>query len=481
MKKLFHNIGNKGFKYSENKLTENSLFNNYIAKKNFAFMFPSRSLKVPQEIKEGKNLSEEELKKAAKKEHKEKLRANNYESKFNLDPNDLDDYIIIGKEVFKNKYKEALIKKQKKEITNEEFKKILDNDEALNLDPNLLKYEEVGNSKQLFRRPFYHGSNLDQMHMFAIPKDDKIEPYNSQEMFKFSAPENDFQKLKSLIYNRNKHISGFLPPFELSNEKLEEIYIQLKAIKHKYKIDLNSEEDIHRIVNDSYSKPLESVYIKDKSNTEYLQLYLKIQNNLLEEIQNNLSIKVIPNLLMKFVFDLGFNDKSFWIILEQIILDNLHHYSVNDLTKIFFVITYACPKFTSDLFRNIIYDEIFKQVENLSFDEMLHVLAGCRESKNKKIYDKLANIIIDKKDKLLIAQADRGNAIAKLIYTYALHKPRKYGVNTQVPQKDLVEKFIRAFENDLMETILKMNARELAWIANSLYLLRLENVEIFTK
>lgn len=480
MKKLLQNLTSQISKQSLSTQAQNknSFVLNFIQKKNFAFLIPSKSIKIPDEIREGEE-SGLDSKKSNRRINREKIRMQNYESKFRLDPYDLDDYLIIGKEVFKNKYKEALIKKEKNEITQEEFDKMIAEDESQYFDLSYLEFKEHGNSKQINRRPFYSSSNLEQMHMFAIPAKDKIEPYTSQGMYTYSKPENSAEKLRELIYLRNNYISSFLPPFELGNEKLNEIHQTLKGLKQKYNLDLNSEEKIHNIINDEYANnPLESAFIKDKKDIAYLKEYLDIQERLLEEIQTNVSFKTIPNLLMKFVFELGFNDKHFWTIVEQIVLDNLHHYSVNELCKIFYVATFACPKFTTEVSRSIIYDEVFKQLENCSADELMHVMFGFREIKNKKIFDKIANIIIAKKDKLV---QNKLEDISRLLYTYASHKPKTYGINTLNPQRELVEKLVRTYEEDLVENLMKMNAPEISRVASMLYLLRIDNVDIYTK
>jgi GTPase SAR1 family protein len=481
MKKLFQKLTLQISKTSSSTQGLNKSFLlNFTQRKNFAFLFPSKTIKIPDEIREsGESHAQSDPKKSSRKENREKIRMQNYESKFRLDPYDLDDYIIIGKEVFKNKFKEALIKKEKNEITEEEFDKMLAEDESHYYDKSYLIYKEHGNSKQVYRRPFNSGSNIDQMHMFAIPRNDKIEPYTALGMYNFSKPENSAEKLRELIYLRNNYISSFSPPFELGNGELDDIYKSFQNLKEKYNLDLNSEEKIHKIVNDEYAEtPLQSAFIKDKRKTAYLKEYLDIQDRILEEIQTNLSFKTIPNLLLKFVYELGFNDKHFWTIIEQIVLDNLHHYNVNELSKIFYVATFACPKFTTEVFRSIIYEEVYKQLENCGADDLIHVMFGFREIKNKKIFDKIANIIIAKKDKLV---KNKLEDISRLLYSYASHKPKSYGINTLNPQRELVEKVVKAYEEDLVENLMKMNVNEMARVATMLYLLRIEHVDIFTK
>lgn len=483
MKKLFQNLTlqiNRSSSQINANFSSQSAFKSFIQRRNFAYLFPSTTIKIPDEIREkGESESPSDSKKSSRKENREKIRMQNYQSKFRLDPYDLDDYIVVGKEVFKNKLKEGLIRKEKNEITEAEFKKMLAEDESQYYDKTLFQFKEHGNSKQINRRPFYWGSNIDQMHMFAIPRKDKIEPYTAIGMYRFSLPENSPEKLRELIYTRNKYISGFLPPFELGNGKIDELHTSMKNLKQKYILDLNSEDKIHKIVNDEYAEnPLESVFIQDKKNTAYLKEYLEIKDKLLEEVISNLSLKMIPNLLMKFVFELGFNDKQFWTVVEQLVLDNLHHYNVKELSKIFYVATFACPKFSTEVFRSIIYEEVFKQLENCGADELMHVMLGFREIKNKKIFDKIANIIIAKKDQLV---KNKLEDISRLLYTYASHKPKAYGVNTLNPQRDLVEKVVRTYEEDLVENLMKMNAMEISRVASMLYLLRIENVDIFTK
>lgn len=460
MKKLFTN-------FQPNKLLINNPINKniFLTSKKSAMFIPQKSIKIPKEIRK-------EIQKDPKKVKK-------YDYKFQLDPNDLDDYILVGKEVLKNTYKSALMKLEKKEIDEKEFSDLIKNDEnAVNVMESL-KYEEIGNSKQIFRRPFNYKTGPEVSHMFSIPENDRIEPYTAKEMFRYSAPENSNLKLKEKIYLKNSHITGFVPPFELSSQKLENICTLLKNFSQKYSIDLNSEENIHKIVNDSYAgnNPLDSVFIKDKNNTQYLKEYLTIREELIDEL-GSVSIKTIPNILMKFIFEIGFNDKLFWVVNEQIILNNLHHFSIGELSKIFYCATYASPKFSTDLFRKIIYEEVYNQLENMESDDLQHVMFGFRESRNKKIFDKIANIIMDKKG--LLCKNPLTDP-ANLLYTWAMHKPKMYGVNTLIPHRELCNKMLYAFENYYIDNIMKMDSVHIARIAIALNLLRIEDVEIFTR
>jgi hypothetical protein len=440
-----------------------SIVNVFSRAKNFSMFIPQKTVKIPAEIR--------------KEIQKDPSKMKKYDYKFHLDPNDLDDYVIIGKEVLKNTYKEALIMKEKNQITEKEFEEMIKNDKNMPNSMESLRFIENGNSKQRFNRPFNHKTRSDVSILYSVPENDKIEPYNSVDMFKYSAPDNNTQKLREKIYLKNKHISGFVAPFELSNQKLENISILLKGFKNKYSIDLNSEEYIHKIINDQYNKPLESAFIKDKSNIQYLKEYILIREELIEEL-SNINIKTIPNVLMKFVYECGFNDKLFWVILEQMILDNLHHFSVKELCKIFFVATFASPKFSTDLFRKIIYDEIYNQLENMEADDLQHVMLGFRESRNKKIFDKIANIIIDKKT--LICKDPLVDP-TNLLYSWALHKPKMFGVKTLIPHKELCSKLLNSLENYYIENLMKMDSVHIARLSMALNILRIEDVEIFTK
>ena len=283
MKKLFNKLNSSINQINKNQ--KNSMFSLFNPAKKFAMFIPEKTIKIPAEIR--------------KEIQKDPSKMKKYDYKFQLDPNDLDDYVLIGGEVLKNTYKEALIMKEKKEITEEEFRDMIKNDKNVANSMESLRYIEHGNSKQIFKRPFNYRAAPDVYHMYSIPENDKIEPYNAIDMFKYSAPENNPQKIKENIYKKNKHITEFVAPFELSNQKLENISVLLKGFKDKYSIDLNSEENIHRIINDQYNKPLESIFIKDKSNVQYLKEYITVREELLEEL-GNVNIKTIPNILMNF-------------------------------------------------------------------------------------------------------------------------------------------------------------------------------------
>ena len=76
-------------------------------------------------------------------------------------------------------------------------------------------------------------------------------------------------------------------------------------------------------------------------------------------------------------------------------------------------------------------------------------------------------------------QTKAPETLSKIFYSWASNKPAQYTIDTYYPHRDLVEKFIDTYEDDLNNNILKMSPEDVFRLCTSLYLLKSDNVDPF--
>jgi hypothetical protein len=389
-------------------------------------------------------------------------------SKGTINPADIDDYIIVGAEIFKNSLKDLVadmnnggenIDSIVKEIQSSEQYGPVKEPYSI---PEPHKY-----IKNYTGRPFYQQSDPEHKHIYEQSYREKPEPLNTIPLFKFSYINNNRDDHNEIIFKKNAFVPGFNRPFNLGFQELENTLKAFKTIRDKDNIDFNS-KDFHMIIDDNYNDP-------NKSKIDYVREYMKVVQRVLDLLPQ-INHKNLPNLLMTLFFDYGVNDKRLWVAIEQEIMNKLHHYDIIDLSKIYYISYMSSPKFSTINFRQQIYQKVYGELNNCSLEELYAVCLGFRMCKEKNIYKRIAEIFIEKR--MLFAR-DQPSNISKIFYSYASNKPTNYTIDTFYPHKDLVEKFIKSYEHDLLDNILKMDQNDVSRLCTSLYLLKSDHVDLF--
>jgi hypothetical protein len=430
--------------------------------KKFSIKYPNTKIRVDRETNQ---IVTEQTEIKAKKPEQVK-----YNSKFEINPDDIDDYNIIGAEIFKNALKDSIEKFSKggekflQEISSEQREKDLYAPDVPELSlPQPNKYY-----KHFTRRSFYDMSNPKYRHLFVPSFRHKIEPFNSIHTFRWSYINGNVKEHNDVIFKRNNFVQGFIPPFTVNDKDVENILSRLSQIKSKYNLEFNSEE-FQKIMTDIYNDP-------HNSSNEGVKEYTLAVDDFLELLPK-LNHKTLPPFIQNSFFDLSLNDKRIWMAIEQEVLNNMHHYSMTEICQIAYISTMTCPKYTTLHFRQLLLDTVFRELEGntISLENIYTIAFAFRNTKNKMLYDKIAECFIRRKNEFI---ADKAPAnISKMLYSLASHKPKNHGTHTFYPHKELIENLLDTYEDDINNNILKMDQEDIFRLATSLYLFKTDLVD----
>jgi hypothetical protein len=451
-------------------LNKNTILKKYFSNKTryASRLYPTKGINlnsIKEESTSTDNKQSSTIKKQQQKEHT---------SKFNIDLNNIDDYYIIGAEIFKNAYKDALVKK-KTDNPDKPLDEILFELQQRNDDvyrPKVDRWQEPELEKynvNQTRRVYYNYADEKVRHKFVPSYRYKVEPFNSIPVFKFPLINKNRDEHNQIMFKRNEFVTGFQPPFNINHKDLENLLNQLSQFRKENNIDFNSKQ---------FQETITNQYLKEQDKDKLTIQYEQIINSIVDLIPYTNHL-VLPNLLMNMFYNLGLNDKRIWIAIEQEVLNNLHHYTIKDISKIHYISTISSPKYASLNFRQILYSTVLEQMNKLPLEDLFHVAMGFRMIKEKKLYDKLAHVFMSRRNEFL-AENKPAN-LARIFYSWASHKPKQYTVDTFYPQQELIEKFVEIFEDVLNENILKMDQFDVARFTNSLYLLKYDYIDLFIK
>ncbi len=438
------------------------------SKKNYIQTYPTTKVRVDKNTREIiKNDAEIKTKKP------EDVK---YSNKFEINIDNLHDYDIIGAEIFKNSFKESLKKKAGSDSIVTDFDSIaveeMEKDIYRPAVEPLAWSEPDKYNKYFTRRTFYDQANPKFRHMFVPSWRYKIEPFNALKVFKWGYIDGDRKSHNLTQFKRNSYVEGFSGPFNVNNSEVDKIINELAELQLKFKLDYNNTE-FQKIVNDIYKKP-------ENSENEGIRIYVSLIEKFLTYVPS-INYKTMPNLLMKLFYELSFNSKKLWIAFEEVIMNNLHHYTIPELSRIMFIASVTSPKYNSENFRLTLTDTVLRALEgnNLSLNELHSIAIGFRYTKKRIIYNKLAENFIRRKAQLLGDGKNNCQIISQMFYSWAANKPKNELPRTYYPQMELIESFITTYEDELNDCILKMTPEDIWRFTTALYLLKTDSVDLF--
>lgn len=459
-----------------------------------------RTVKQPQTQEEIKN-----------KFHK----SSDYKNQFILDINSIDDYFVVGAEIFKNYYKEkckkgmglhaalkgfnviedSTIIKQNRLLKNEEYGPIKED----------LYYEKIGTEKDRFYESRAYINVIDNekyRHIFVPSYKEKytnfdaiksLKPnyidinneysnrnkFNLQLLEKISiAPGFNFKNNFELNANNNILTFDFI---QLNNNKLDSYIIELKKIFDMSKSNFSYPDDLNFV----YSNDKISTCFKENNYEEYLKFitgencfkFNEIVKLLFKEL-DSLDTTTLSKLVLKLFFEINLNIESLWIKFEQIIINRLNHMSIEDICRIYFVSTISSPKYSSQIFRNELKKEISKnRFENYSLSDILNILVGFKFSKDYGFYFDICKTIIQNKETYLnesVSNINKLNSnisinkqlnskhsrLAAIVYGIAYGKPSVYKNKNYINSKEENINIFMNFHEDLALHIQDMDIKE---------------------
>jgi len=435
-------------------------------KKSFTIKYSTTNVRIDKETNQIINENTEI--KGKKNEHVK------YNPKHEINPDDVDDYQIIGAEIFKNAFKESIERYSK---GGEKFLEAVSTEQQVQdlYGPNVSPYSiQQPNKyyKNFTRRSLLDQSNPETTHLFVPSYRYKVEPFNSLHTFRWSLINGNEKEHNEVIFRRNNFVEGFIPPFKIIDKEVEIILESLKEIKKKFNLNFNTAE-FQKIITDNYNDP-------HNSDIPGIKEYTLAIDNFLELIPK-LNHKTLPCLLLNSFFELSLNDKRIWICLEQEILNNLHHYTITEISQIAYISTITCPKYTTLHYRQVLLDTVYKELEanSVSLEQIYTIAFGFRNTKNKVLYDKIAESFIQRKNEFLAEKEKIPSNISKMFYALTSHKPKNHGTNTYYPHKELMDNLLETYEDDINNNIMKMDQEDLFRLTSGLYLLKSDLVDPF--
>ena len=400
---------------------------------------------------------------------------------FTYNPENLDDYFIVGAEVFRNLMKDQALAGQPMTDNPSETNLYKGFKEAVAIkelrDPETLKeiykpakgeynlaiYDSIVNNYSTWDAPLAY---------FNIPQDRRMEPmfkpskkerpgyYDALPTFKSEFRENDRNIHNQKQFEIFSRISStFNSKFTLEPE-VEKIVKRLIEIrdenKEKYKYPDNP---IFAYSTEAFSRCFKEQYFEDV--TDFFT-----HENLLEvnELVKSLSQKIesmnhslYGDLLMRLFLDLNFNVKSIWVQLEGLILNSLHHLQLKDICKIMYTACISSPRFTTHNFRKQLENEVLRNLSSYTPNEIIDVLIGFKYSRNADFYFELAEFVaknhrkwIEKVNKNGEINNTKEKLMSSIFYSVAFSKPGKY---KDKESRDRVNDFHDVFDELIDATV----------------------------
>lgn len=308
----------------------------------------------------------------------------------------IDDYYVIGAEIFRNIYKDQILEgKTNVTINYDDYH--VNGKEAFKIKENRYLQEEVYlpiknefkvNVKDEIYNPnpnYNNGVSEDMSHMYLPSEKEPLGYINPYVGLKGELLNRDKDQHNKDIYDKFGRVCDlFNYNFPLFNNELDSIISELKQIKKTDEM-LFSNEAISRCIKyNDFTEVKE--YIQPDDVFKFKTLYEKLLNF-------NVDFKYCCNLIMRLFYDVNLNIKQLAFKFEQILLENFHHLPFDDLCKIYYITSILTPKYYNRL-RSEIMNEITKnKLENYSPQQLVKILLCFRHCKLPYLYESICDVV----------------------------------------------------------------------------------------
>lgn len=329
-------------------------------------------------------------------EYKNKFKKNpKISNKVTLNTDHIDDYYVIGAEIFRNIYKDQILQGNTKlEIGYDDYH--IGAYEAMKIRENRFHQEDVYfpiknefkinvKEKEINPNPYYYSVSEDMTHIYQPSEKEPLGFINPIKGLKGEFTNRDRDQHNQEIYEKfGKVCDLFNWNFPLFNSELDSIISDLKQIKKKDDM-LFSSEAISRCI-----KFNDFTEIKDSISPDDV---FKFKANYEKLLNIDVDFKLCCNLISKLFYELNLNIKQLAAKYEQVLLENFHHLQFDDLCRIYYITSLVSPKYYNRL-RSEIMNEITKnKLENYSSQQIIKILLCFRHSKLPYLYESICEII----------------------------------------------------------------------------------------
>jgi hypothetical protein len=188
-------------------------------------------------------------------------------------------------------------------------------------------------------------------------------------------------------------------------------------------------------------------------------------------------LQILPNMDHPELINLGIylafaplpNLKSVWREWELRVTDAMHLLSVKQICQAQWACTQKKPKHTTAFFNKHLFQTMFDKVDDMTVEELQHVMQGFRSKENKPLYMKVRKNLVDRR-KTLFPKGDAMD-LANTFFMFASSRPRNFGVYRVYADQEL-EELLAHYEHDLCEAAEVADAESLTRLAQAMYILK---------
>jgi hypothetical protein len=186
------------------------------------------------------------------------------------------------------------------------------------------------------------------------------------------------------------------------------------------------------------------------------EAYLQWREKVLEAVPK-VNHDVLIDLARHTAYDAKVNDKAIWKAIEDAAHASLHHMSLTQVCQLEWASQELKPKQTSPRLNALLMRRALEAVEGGSAataSDMIDVLQGFRQKKNKDLYIRIRKALIERKATLFPhgktpeEQKKRAENLVNLFFTFASNRPKDFGVYKVYALEELNE-LLSHYEEDL--------------------------------
>ena len=175
------------------------------------------------------------------------------------------------------------------------------------------------------------------------------------------------------------------------------------------------------------------------------------------EVVPRLNHDVLVQLAMHIAYDARVNDKDIWRAIEDASVASLHHMTLTQVSQLEWATMELKPKQVTSRLNTLLMKRAMEAIDQGSAatpSDVIDVLQGFRQRKNKDLYQRIRNALISRKASLF-PQAKtpeeekiRAENLVNLFYSFASNRPNQFGVY-KVYAVEEVNELLSHYEADL--------------------------------
>jgi len=173
-------------------------------------------------------------------------------------------------------------------------------------------------------------------------------------------------------------------------------------------------------------------------------------------------------------------NKKFYQMLEDALLENLHLYSYEQIALIEWGSKEMRPKRISKRLGDMIHQKLEARLNDKpTLRELQCISQGTRSKESKTFHKKIQEQLIKRKEALFDTIQDpleRNNQLVDTIYLWASNTPSYFGTMSEY-RKDYIDELLTVYEEDLVESVRHLDQDRVARLAQAIYIFKTKDFD----